>query len=757
MKRIEDFNNLQDRNTVLDNSDADALPFLNYVYDKIVSIEFPASKVLLSVLRSKLESDIAFFQQLLVMDVSSARKLMGIGEVSAKEVNRMCDMMRRIVSNPQTRVVFENSEKADLLAPYLEKKIEKFDIRTFHAYQKFMESCNGSVLNLYLRVVGLPPYRIKVHGLNTKKSLALFDFLKEQLPEIDKFISYPSNSSEVSIDSSADIYSPSTVIEREPSLLYRPALHKFGLSDEELERIVFTNNRIGHFPLFSFIACLFDRMDDRSKDITKRTLNIIFGKTIEDLSTVASSLNLSRERVRQLRDACFKEVLNYPKRISRSGLVDDYLYKTASEYDFKLIREEENVAFSNEYISVCISITNSSLHLVGDIRRSLQKPSSPAHRLYLVPKDLQVIFPFDKFIASVDEMTKEKRFYPYRDDLESFVRSLLKKELPDSIFYSVVKECRQILLKGYPDNIINSQIYFPANDRKTIPYLIEDILREFNRPMTAEEICSQLNEHYPDLEQIPSRIGANALRNSNIVAVSRSSTYALIEWNDTEKRGGTIRDLATEYLNSLFQPIAPLADICDYIANFREDVKESSVKANLLAESNNRFSLYYKGDVLYIGFSDYRFDDEFVLQEKRKGRRPFKDSIARLEQFIKDNGRFPYTSGVSVEEARLSRFYNVVKNNQKKGILSDKEAAEIERINTTYGHLKVKKSLISWDERLERFVKYITDNESLPVPSSKEFAWYKENKALYDAGELDQDRNRSFSFLVKIVSRMDIS
>lgn len=90
------------------------------------------------------------------------------------------------------------------------------------------------------------------------------------------------------------------------------------------------------------------------------------------------------------------------------------------------------------------------------------------------------------------------------------------------------------------------------------------------------------------------------------------------------KRGGTIRDLAVEYLNSLFQPIAPLTDICDYIAKFREDVKESSVKANLLAEANNRFSLYYKGDVLHIGFTDTNYGEEYVMQEKRQGRRPFK-------------------------------------------------------------------------------------------------------------------------------------
>ena len=254
---------------------------------------------------------------------------------------------------------------------------------------------------------------------------------------------------------------------------------------------------------------------------------------------------------------------------------------------------------------------------------------------------------------------------------------------------------------------------------------------------------------------MPSKIGPNALRNSNIIAVSRTSTYALTEWDSTEKRGGTIRDLVAEYLNSLFQPIAPLTDICEYVAQFRDEVKESSVKTNLLAEASNRFCLYYKGDTIYIGFSDYPFGEEYEQQEKRKnGRRSFKDSINILEDFIKEKGRFPHSSGVDEEEVRLSRFYIVAKANQRKGYLSDEDLAELERINTNYGQFKFKKGRISWEDRFERFVKYITDKDRLPFRSSKEFAWYEETRDLYDAGELEPTRAQSFSYLIKIVERM---
>lgn len=221
--------------------------------------------------------------------------------------------------------------------------------------------------------------------------------------------------------------------------------------------------------------------------------------------------------------------------------------------------------------------------------------------------------------------------------------------------------------------------------------------------------------------------------------------------------GGTIRDLVQEYLNSLTEPIAPLSEICNYVAKFRTNVKEDSVKTNLLAESSNRFSIYHKDNVLYVGYTGNCYGDSFIIQDKRKGHRTFKDSIEILENFIKNNDRFPYTSGVDTEELRLSRFWNVSKSNLKKGLLSPEEVIEIERIEQSYGKLRTKKERVSWDERLKRFVAYITANDKLPVPSSKDYVWFIENKKLFETGMLEPDKIQAFTVVKKIVSRMERS
>lgn len=714
--------------------------FLNYVYDKIVTKEYPTSAVLLSVLRSRTECASVFYEKVLDMSIPKARKELGIGKVSAKEVNKLCSMMRVIVHNPGARRVFEESDKAALFAPIIEKLMISEHTRTYHSYQKFMESCNGSVLDFYLKVVGASHTTVKFQGLNAYKSLELLDTFKSLLLQIDAFLAGAKTG---------------------PAVMYNSQIHKLNMTDEQRDNIVNITEKSGHFPLFTAINYLMSRMDDRKYEIARRGLNTVYGQAVQDLNNIASSLGISRERVRQLRDGCLDDLLSYPRTIFRTGLLDDYTYTVQSEYDFKHIRSEEVVEFSNEYIIICIAISNPDMHIVGDIRKALLKTSGTVRRLYLVPTRIHKLFDFEKFLLAVEKMLKEKRFYPYRDDLEVFVRGLIKKTVSEEDFYDIVKECRQILLKGYPDNIINSQIYFPANARKTIPYLIEDILREFNRSMTAEEICEQLNQRYPDLEQIPSKIGANALRNSNIVAVSRSSTYALAEWNDTEKRGGTIRDIIEEYLYSLIEPIASVSDICEYVAKYRDNVKESSIKSNLLAESTNKFSLFYKGDVMYIGYSNYSFDESFVLQKKRQGRRSFKDSVALLEKFIQDNQRFPYSSGVGAEEIRLSRFLGVCKTNIRKGLLEPDEQAAIEHIESEYEQYKgkkermTKKDTVPWMDRLENYVTYITINETLPPEESEEASWYDVNKALYDSGLLDPNKRTAFTALVKIVDRMN--
>ena len=124
------------------------------------------------------------------------------------------------------------------------------------------------------------------------------------------------------------------------------------LSNEQVEKIVRIARKCCHYPVFTMLSCLIDnRTNDRQKKIIRRSLKTFNGTPVEDLNVVAKSLDLSRERVRQLREDCFDLLGKCPQSFKDMGLLDGYNYEVQSEYDFNRIRAEEEVDFSNEYIT----------------------------------------------------------------------------------------------------------------------------------------------------------------------------------------------------------------------------------------------------------------------------------------------------------------------------------------------------------------------------------------------------------------------
>lgn len=518
-------------------------------------------------------------------------------------------------------------------------------------------------------------------------------------------------------------------------------------------RVALKHTQLGYFPFFlALYLCLLSD-DNKDYNMMIQCSNIYANESAKTLSAISLTKSLTRERVRQIRLKQFHGFHDRIVKISKAEIFEDYEYKASSEYELRNIASREEVPFNCNFIVWVICLMDNQYKLIGEPGKAFFSSSASTETLYAVPKVLSDYFDFKEFIESVKAQINEKRFYEERVDLEQYVGNLCKENYDATTFFEIVKECRNIMERGYPEMISNSQIIFPANSRKAIPYLVEDLLREFDRPMSVDEIQEQLSCRFPDLEPTSSQI-RSAIRNKNIVAISRSSTYTLSEWNQVEKRGGTIRELVEEFLRSHTQPIASLFDICDYLSKYRKEVKEINVKNNLLAETNNKFSLFFKNGIQYIGLTNEQFDKEFIRQNKQQARRSFNESIERLEQFIKEKKRFPYSSGVNEEETRLSRFYSISMGSLKRGDLSFEEATEIERITNTYDHLRVKKERVSWDEWLERFVKYITEINSLPRRSSPEYKWYEKNKTLYKENRLSPEQTNSFSFLEKIVLRL---
>lgn len=675
-----------------------------------------------------------FFLSILLMDERIVEFCDSIGKVFTKKVQLISYRLCTLTDNSSAFAVYKHKELVESLQTLLLRRITNNNPRFINSFQQYFDYCHNSVAFLYYITVITNSNEVKYPTLGKDKSKHLYNFLIEITKWIDEMVV-----------SSHDLHS--SILLCEWSLL--------GFNEEELLTIKSTFDRIGFFPLYKAISIKVDSFENRDKVIVYYCLNIFRFNQMIEMQDVALQLGLTRERVRQLRNQMIDRLKQIIKDFKAKLTLNDNGYNASSLSELKSIAEREDVSFNDNFIVWVQSLINDNYRLIGNVERLFLKFPPLDGYLCLVPKSLALKFKFDLFINAVEEAISEKRYYEYRMEIEAFVDRLCKSKLDEADFFEVIRECRKILERCYPDHLINNQIIFYANSRKAIPDIIEDVLRENNLPMKAEEISDVINSRYSDMQMTPNKIRANALRNNNVVAVSRKSTYALVDWNDTSKRGGTIREIAIEYLNSLIEPIAPLSNICEYISLFREGIKASNVKANLLAEYSNKFSLYYKDNEIYIGFTDYHYDESFKPQEKRQGRRSFEDSLNRFEKFIVENEHFPFSSGVDSEQIRLSRFYMTAKSNIRRGTITPQEQAEIERIDTMYSQFKSVKDRISWMQQLKNFTTYLTNNDSLPALDSSEYSWYKFNKELYENNMLNDTKRNAFSFLIKIVERMN--
>lgn len=361
--------------------------------------------------------------------------------------------------------------------------------------------------------------------------------------------------------------------------------------------------QLGYFPFFLALNSGKFSYENGDSFVLRLCSNIFDEKKKISYSDIALRFAITPERVRRMRDSQFQELQNIIMDLFRTGCLGDYKYNIETADELKRIVSREGVPFNGNFIVWVVCQIDERYRLIGDVNNAFFGATTSKETLSAVRDELCDFFDFRNFVESVETRLQENRFDDERIELEQYVSHMYTGCTDNPIFDTIVKACRNILEMRRPEIMVNNQIVFPKNTMKPISLLVEDLLREFNRPMHVDEICKQLSTRFPDIKITPSRI-RNTLRQKNFVPVSRTSTYALAEWSHTDKCGGTIREMVAEYLNSLSQPIASLDEICEYLAKHRKGISMKSVKTNLLAEAKKRFCLYRKDGIQYIGLSD---------------------------------------------------------------------------------------------------------------------------------------------------------
>lgn len=234
---------------------------------------------------------------------------------------------------------------------------------------------------------------------------------------------------------------------------------------------------------------------------------------------------------------------------------------------------------------------------------------------YLVNTELAKVFDFTTFISSLSEIVPAKRSMDFKEPFDDYIKKFLIA-LTVQNFDEIKKVCETILLQEFQLALVEEILFLPRNCNKRIDIIVEELLLELGKVSHVSAICELAQKRYPEYEiteqQITSAVG---YYKKTFIQVGKKYSYALKAW-ETEKpgvKGGTIREIAAEYLHQFSDP-QPKAEIYSYVKKYRDTTNES-IEASLRSMRSINFIFFESG---YIGIAGKEYSEYWVKQIKVK-------------------------------------------------------------------------------------------------------------------------------------------
>lgn len=371
-------------------------------------------------------------------------------------------------------------------------------------------------------------------------------------------------------------------------------------------------------------------------------------RNCKTLDQIAVELQLTKERVRQLKNNLEEEIDKYFTFILNLNTNDICNYEISDTSSLIIIDEQkansinlnEGVQFTKVFYSIILgTLLKNSHRVLGDdeVIHGKRKPKRVRkfRNCYLIEKEVFDVFNFEKLLEDIYLKLSEKINDNYSIYFEGYLFDFFHS--PSLLHISKVKPiCEQILLHEF-DIIVDTSgfLHFERNTkRRTYEYVFE-ILEESNRLMTVYEIADALNSKYPDLGINEASVRSGLQREKDLfIYIGRSSTYGLRKWEQEQEnlKGGTIRDIVEEYLEMAEGP-KHIAEIMTYVLKYR-DTNEKNVLSNMKLEENERFIFFDGG---FIGIKDKDYSPDSTNFKKAVGTRFTKAFISRFNNWEFDN------------------------------------------------------------------------------------------------------------------------
>jgi hypothetical protein len=373
--------------------------------------------------------------------------------------------------------------------------------------------------------------------------------------------------------------------------------------------------RAKKFPLFHFLQELMvnHHLFDKKRTLIFRSRSGWFQSVeIVELDAIGEKIGLTGERIRQIAKKAEENFLETIAFFNAQKLM--LLHFTGGCYgldtsrDLLIVRKQlsdninhiERTDFSPKFFALVFAALHSDTHMLFGRQFDFFQNN------YLIRHDLLLGFDAENFINDIGKLTSERIKEDFSLDLEGYVLRFFKPGISRTILGRVRNISLDLLMLEFSEKVrleLPNELIICRNTKQQVWEYAFEALETIGKPAKLDYICQIILEKYPDFEtSLEGMRGTLIKERTHFISFSRTSTYGLAKWENERKdiRGGTIRDIAEEYLHKFSEP-KHCFDITQFVLKYRPDTTMKSVQTNLHYDESGRFQEFSAG---FWGLSD---------------------------------------------------------------------------------------------------------------------------------------------------------
>ena len=393
-------------------------------------------------------------------------------------------------------------------------------------------------------------------------------------------------------------------------------------SYEELRHLHQEDNSIDLFKLVEFI---FQDQNTAKNKVTNYLINNCQPFSLENnltLVEVANNFGKTRERIRQIKTKLLKSLrdklsfISKHKNLFKFEINNSINIITVDESLTNAINKKSGVTFSKYLISIILGALHSEkFSLIGDIFKYTRSYRTKSYikniissdgslkNIYLIKNES---FDLENFTTLLNNTTK-KLSLKIEKDISISIQNYLNDYFEETS-ENLLEIVKSILINEYSEPVSRASWHY-------VPLLIEDnniiikrntpklnfefvveALKHFNQPTHKDRIKEYIIDKYPNTKSTFSVSGAVLKEDEVFIFFGRQSVYGLKSWEiEGTVKGGTIRDIVEEYLESYSEP-REIKDIESEVLKWRPDSNAYSIISNLKLMNNNTSPfVFYRG------------------------------------------------------------------------------------------------------------------------------------------------------------------